>query len=214
MKNKMMLPLMGLMLCVAAMPLRAQAQETGSLPYYDVGDVQYKKEYYMWKTYLEYQLNREPCQRYQPLPAGYVMNGCDFERAAPKQVEAPAAVFVPAPVPVPAPAPTAAAVYFGFDSAVIPEAEKAKIDKAAAAIGKSGATHVTVGGHTSTAGTATHNMALSQKRADAVTQALVDRGVKKDYITDKGYGETDLAVPTADGVKMPENRRAVIEWDK
>ncbi len=45
-------------------------------------------------------------------------------------------------------------------------------------------------GHTDTIGTAEYNMALSQRRADAVAGYLIDQGVPSSQIVARGYGET------------------------
>ena len=52
-----------------------------------------------------------------------------------------------------------------------------------------------VEGHTDSQGADAANMALSQRRADAVLKYLVDHGVAAGRLTAKGYGETQ---PVAD----------------
>jgi OOP family OmpA-OmpF porin len=47
-----------------------------------------------------------------------------------------------------------------------------------------------VAGHTSAVGTAQYNMALSQRRAEAVRAYLVTRGVRDDRMVARGYGQT------------------------
>ncbi len=67
-----------------------------------------------------------------------------------------------------------------------------------------------VTGHTDTVGTAAYNQALSERRATSVKAALVADGVAAGEITTIGVGKTGLLVPTADGVREPQNRRAEI----
>jgi OmpA family protein len=50
-------------------------------------------------------------------------------------------------------------------------------------------------------------MALSLRRANAVKDALVQNGVPAQAITVIGMGEKGLLVPTADGVREPQNRQ-------
>ncbi len=69
---------------------------------------------------------------------------------------------------------------------------------------------LTVTGHTDTVGSAKYNQALSERRAASVKSALVADGVSGGEITTLGVGKTGLLVPTADGVREPQNRRAEI----
>ena len=54
------------------------------------------------------------------------------------------------------------------------------------------------------------NRQLSLRRADSVRSALISRGVKEGGISVAGRGEAEPAVPTADGVREPANRRVEI----
>jgi outer membrane protein OmpA-like peptidoglycan-associated protein len=47
-----------------------------------------------------------------------------------------------------------------------------------------------IDGHTDSSGSAPHNLALSQERADAVKAQLVSMGISADRLTTKGYGDT------------------------
>ncbi len=51
---------------------------------------------------------------------------------------------------------------------------------------------------------------MSDRRAAAVKAGLVAGGVDGGEITALGVGKTGLLVPTADGVREPQNRRAEI----
>jgi outer membrane protein OmpA-like peptidoglycan-associated protein len=52
-----------------------------------------------------------------------------------------------------------------------------------------------IGGHTDSTGSAEHNMALSEKRALSVVDYLVSKGIGRDRLRYKGYGNTQ---PTGD----------------
>ena len=69
---------------------------------------------------------------------------------------------------------------------------------------------ITVTGHTDTRGSTADNDALSTRRAQEIIQLLVSRGFPADHIEASGRGERELAVPTADEVDEPRNRRVVI----
>jgi hypothetical protein len=53
-------------------------------------------------------------------------------------------------------------------------------------------------------------MGLSQRRAQNVSRYLEARGVPRDALTTEAYGESRPLVPTADGVREPQNRRVEI----
>ncbi len=65
-------------------------------------------------------------------------------------------------------------------------------------------------GHADSSGSADYNMGLSQRRAQNVRTMLEEGGMSGSRVTNPGVGETDLAVPTADGVREPRNRRVTV----
>lgn len=125
-----------------------------------------------------------------------------------------AAAYVPPPPPPPA-APAAPAsrpfeVYFDFNSARLTPEGHTIVDQAAANAKQGQTTQIVATGHTDTVGTASYNQALSVKRANAVRAVLVADGVPASEIQVSGVGKNDLAVPTADDVNEPRNRRVEI----
>jgi OmpA-OmpF porin, OOP family len=69
---------------------------------------------------------------------------------------------------------------------------------------------VVVAGHTDTSGSPEYNQKLSQRRAKAVSDGLVSRGVPDATVRVEAHGESDLLVKTPDNVREPANRRAQI----
>ena len=65
---------------------------------------------------------------------------------------------------------------------------------------------VTVIGRTDRAGTAAANMALSERRAELVRDALIAAGVPAARIDTSWLGEGEQDVPTPDDVAMQRNR--------
>ena len=112
--------------------------------------------------------------------------------------------------PEPKVAPLEYVIYFDLDSAKIDEKSKAVIFEAEAASRRLKGSKITVGGHTDTLGSAKHNQVLSELRAGAVAKVLTDDGYPATQIETEGFGQKVLAVPTADEVYEPANRRAVI----
>lgn len=66
---------------------------------------------------------------------------------------------------------------------------------------------IDVHGHTDTVGGSDFNLRLSQDRARSVADYMSLSGVALNRISPRGYGETQLAVFTGDGVDEPRNRR-------
>ena len=129
--------------------------------------------------------------------------------------------FGPAPVPVAAPAPPppppaavvpseqAFIVFFEFDKSSLTPDGRQVVDSAAAAF-KQGRSNVAIAGYTDLAGSQQYNLALSKRRADAVKDALVRDGVPASAIDESWHGKENPRVPTADGVREPQNRRVEI----
>jgi OmpA-OmpF porin, OOP family len=115
------------------------------------------------------------------------------------------------PPPAPA-APTAPSymVFFDWDRSDLSAQAMQTIHQVSQAYRTKGSARVTATGHTDTSGPADYNMALSLRRANAVKGALVQDGVPAANISVIGRGEADPLVPTADGVREPQNRRVVI----
>jgi hypothetical protein len=116
---------------------------------------------------------------------------------------------ITAPPPAPATAPSYM-VFFDWDRADLSQQALVTIAQAADAYKRGGTPVITTTGHTDTSGPADYNMALSLRRANAVKNALVQNGVPATQINVVGKGETQLLVPTADGVREPQNRRVEI----
>jgi outer membrane protein OmpA-like peptidoglycan-associated protein len=117
----------------------------------------------------------------------------------------------PAPVAVPAPAPARTyLVFFDWDKADLTARAKSIIAEAADASKKVATTTVDVSGHADKSGTAPYNKALSLRRAQAVAAEMVRLGVPEKEIVITAYGDTRPLVPTAAGVREPQNRRVEI----
>jgi OOP family OmpA-OmpF porin len=126
--------------------------------------------------------------------------------AAPAPVAAPAAT----PAPTPAMARQEFIVFFDFDKAnLTPEGQKI-VDAAAAAYKRGGSAKISLAGYTDLAGTAPYNLKLSERRAETVQAALVKDGVPSGQIATSWHGKDNPRVPTADGVREPQNRRVEI----
>ena len=133
-------------------------------------------------------------------------------RFAPPPRVIPVAAPMPAAAPAPPPPPMARTflVFFDFDRANLTADSRHVIDAAVASYKATGSARIEVSGYTDLAGTQAYNMRLSQRRADAVAAYLLQQGVPKNVMDVKWFGKEHPRVPTADGVREPQNRRVEI----
>ncbi len=137
-----------------------------------------------------------------------------FGAESPPPVAAPTPPPPPTPVAAAEPAPAPAherefLVFFDFDRATLTSAGKRVVEQAATAAQDSG-TRVQLTGYTDLAGTQKYNIELSHRRAEVVRDELVRLGVASDIIGLAWRGKENPRVPTADGVREPQNRRVEI----
>lgn len=132
----------------------------------------------------------------------------------------PPAVTPPPPPPPARPAQPAAIpcnkgpyiVFFEWDrSDITPEAATI-LDNAVSAYQNCGMASVMLAGHTDTSGSATYNESLANRRNMSVRSYLAGRGIPDNRVTAQGFGETQLRVPTADGVRELQNRRVEVTY--
>ena len=106
-------------------------------------------------------------------------------------------------------------VIFRTDSSDIDAAEVPKLEAAFARLGeilakdkekKYRSITLFIAGHTDTVGDSGYNLKLSRERARAIAAWFRHRGARV-ALAFEGFGETALAVSTADGVDEPRNRR-------
>ena len=109
------------------------------------------------------------------------------------------------------PLPQRFTVFFEVGGTTLTPASQQIMNEAlAAALARSGG-DIVVTGHTDTKGSGEQNDQLSRRRAQEVVQLFVERKFPANRIEAVGRGERDLAVPTADEVDEPLNRRVTIE---
>jgi len=122
----------------------------------------------------------------------------------------------PPPSPVPpeatpsAPPTRTYLVFFDWDRADLTDRARQIVAEAAAASTHVPTTRIDVNGYTDLSGSADYNQRLSVRRAESVEAELVRDGVPKTEIVIRGFGETNPLVPTAKGVREPQNRRVEI----
>ena len=108
-------------------------------------------------------------------------------------------------------APSQRIVYFDFDSFVIKDDYKAMIDGHAKAMVANLGKHMVVEGHTDERGGREYNLALGQKRAEAVVRTLALLGVPDRQLEAVSFGKERPAVTGSDESAWARNRRAELK---
>ena len=101
-------------------------------------------------------------------------------------------------------------VLFEFDRAELLPGAYLTIDKLVAFLMKYPNRNVLIEGHTDSIGTADYNLNLSQRRADSVRIALVERDISLSRISTKGYGKTYPVASNDTEAGRQRNRRVEI----
>lgn len=116
------------------------------------------------------------------------------------------------PPAAPAKAPDSLSIYFDSGSSAITQEGVAVLDQAARTYRDGKPIIMVVSGGSDSTGPAGVNLRLSQKRADAVLQGLVARGIPVERFQVLAKGETEPAIPAPEGTAEPRNRRVEITW--
>jgi len=99
-------------------------------------------------------------------------------------------------------------VYFDYDSADIKEDSRAGLRQNADKLNAGNLGVVTVEGHCDERGSTEYNLALGERRANAVKRYLVDLGVPSNNLRTVSFGEERPAVQGHDESAWRYNRRA------
>ena len=114
------------------------------------------------------------------------------------------------PAPPPPPVQQVYLVFFDWDKYNITAEGQQILVLAANQYKSGGRVQLQVTGYTDLSGSAAYNQRLSERRANAVASALEGLGVPRSDMVVTGRGMNDPRVPTAPGVREPQNRRVEI----
>jgi len=95
-------------------------------------------------------------------------------------------------------------IYYDFDKWYIRPDAAVELDKVVKIMVENPSIIVELGSHTDCRGSNKYNEVLSQKRAESAVEYIISRGIEKNRITAKGYGENVLLNKCKDGVKCTE----------
>jgi len=107
-------------------------------------------------------------------------------------------------------------IHFNFDESTLSNDAKAKLQRSVKRLQENPKSKVRIAGYTSASGTAEHNQGLSERRATAVKDYLVESGVAASRLSTVGYGNTrpashESTPSNKNSVAAKENMRVLFE---
>jgi outer membrane protein OmpA-like peptidoglycan-associated protein len=103
-------------------------------------------------------------------------------------------------------------VNFEYNSAVLTPQDEAIVDSVAEILAKRPGFDVLVVGHTDSTGSDAYNLDLSDRRANAVRDRLIARGIPADQLRAEGRGETEPVADNGTPEGRAENRRVTLQF--
>lgn len=98
-------------------------------------------------------------------------------------------------------------INFDVDKSDIKPDGKEVVDQIAKALQQDASLKISIEGHTDNTGDASHNKKLSDDRANAVLQSLIQAGIDKSRLTAKGFGAENPLVANNSEENKAKNRR-------
>ena len=148
-----------------------------------------------------------------------ILGGLTYNFYTPEPVAPPPPPPVEAPPPPPPPvveapvcSPGPFIVFFEWDKSDITPEAASILDNAVTQYQNCGNAQVMLAGHADKSGSASYNVGLSQRRADAVKGYLTSRSIPDTVIASEAFGESRPRVDTADGVREVQNRRVEVMY--
>lgn len=112
------------------------------------------------------------------------------------------------------PAGVASIIYFDFDRSDIRPEYASLINSHAKHLAAAGSVKIRVEGHTDERGSREYNIALAERRAQAVRRALMLQGAGDAQLTTVSYGEERAAVAGSDESAYEKNRRVELVYGR
>ena len=102
--------------------------------------------------------------------------------------------------------------YFDFDQAIVKRSGHAELDKHAMVLKENRGFRVRLEGHADERGTREYNLALGERRANAIRAYLTAEGASRSQIEVVSYGEEQPAVSGSGESAWAQNRRVAIKY--
>jgi len=98
-------------------------------------------------------------------------------------------------------------IFFETDKSELLSASFTELDKLVILLQKNNKIKIEISGHTDDVGSDSYNQKLSERRANAVREYLISKGINADRIVAKGYGESKPVVENTNAENRALNRR-------
>ncbi len=102
-------------------------------------------------------------------------------------------------------------IFFDVDKSVLKPESITELNKLKTLLSNNLTLKIELGGHTDSDGDDKHNMILSDNRAKAVKDWLIENGIEASRLTHKGYGETQPIVENDTAEHKAQNRRTEVK---
>ncbi len=110
-------------------------------------------------------------------------------------------------------------IYYSINSIAFNEASQKKLDMIVTSMEENKSLKLVIASYTDSKGDDTYNMKLSEIRAQKIMEYIITKGIAKERIFSKGYGETQILNRCKNGVNCSEmesklNRRTELNFTK
>ena len=95
-------------------------------------------------------------------------------------------------------------IYYDFDQSTLRDESMPELDKLLKLMKDNPSQIVEIASHTDARGSNGYNNRLSQRRAESVVRWLIDKGVERDRLVPRGYGETMTSNNCKNQIKCSE----------
>jgi outer membrane protein OmpA-like peptidoglycan-associated protein len=105
-------------------------------------------------------------------------------------------------------------VFFDFNQATLRDESKAELDRLYDVLLNNKSIRMEIAGHTDNVGEKGYNQSLSENRAHAVVDYLVQKGIESDRLTFAGYGDKSPVAQNTTDEGRQMNRRVEFKVTK